>query len=101
MPRLTTFEKPKYMKLVSNSFFVQIFVLFSSYFISIDADSIILSETLFFVGPSTAIGEYSMPPLHILLNKVGQLSVAMAGERVLSTGYSLSRKKEQMDSPSI
>ena len=45
------------------------------------------------MGPSTAIGEFFVPPLHILLNKVGQLSVAMAGERVLSTGYSLSRKK--------
>ena len=81
------------MKLVSN-LFVQIFGHFRSYFIYIDAASIIPSETLFFVGPSTAIGEYSIvPPLHVLLNKVGQLSVAMAGERVLSTGYSLSRKK--------
>ena len=78
------------MKLVSY-LFVQMFALFSSYFISIDADSIIPSETLFFVGPSTAIGEFFVPPLHILLNKVGQLLVAMAGERELSTGYSLSR----------
>ena len=34
-----------------------------------------------------------MPPLHALLSKVGQLSVALVGEQVLSTGYSLSRKK--------
>ena len=88
------------MKLVSN-LFVQIFALFSSYFISIDADSIIPSETLFFVGPSAAIGEFFVPPLHVLLNKVGQLSVAMAEEQVLSTGYSLSRKKSTNDSPSI
>ena len=80
--------KPRYMRLVSN-LFVQIFALFSSYFISIDADSIISSETLFFMGPSNAIGELSVSPLHVLLNKVGQLLVAMAGERVLSTGYSL------------
>ena len=94
-------RKPKYMKLVSNHF-VQIFALFSSYFISIDADSIIPSETLFFVGPFTAIGEFYVPPLHILLNKIlGQLSVALAGERVLSSGYSLSRKKVRMDSSSI
>ena len=74
------------MKLVSTSFFLQMFALFSSYFISIDADSIIPSKTLFFVGPSTAIGEFVVPQLHVLLYKVGQLSVAMAGERVLSTG---------------
>ena len=88
------------MKLVSN-FFVQIFALFSSYFISIDTDSIIPSETFFFVGPSTTIGEFFVPPLHVLLNKVGQLSVAMAGERVLSPGYSLSRKKVRIDTPSV
>ena len=68
------------MKLVTN-LFVQIFALFSSYFISIDADSIIPPETLFFVGPSTAIGECFVPHLHILLNKVVQLSVAMAEEQ--------------------
>ena len=67
------------MKLVSN-LFVKYFALCSSYFISIDADSIIPSETLFFVGPSTAIGEFFVPPLYVLLNEVGQLSVAMAGE---------------------
>ena len=90
------------MKLVSN-LFVQMFALFSIYFILLytDADSIIPSEIFFFAGPSTAIGECFMPPLHVLLNKVGQLSVAMAGERVLSTGYRLSRKKIRMDSPSI
>ena len=80
------------MKLVSY-LFVQIFAIFSSYFISIEADVIIPSETLIFLGPSTAIGECFVPPLHVLLNKVGQLSVAMGRERVLSTGYSLSRKK--------
>ena len=47
------------------------------------------------MGPFTAIGEFFVPPLHILLNKIGQLSVAMAGERVLSTGYSLSEKNVQ------
>ena len=80
------------MQLLSN-FFVQILALFSSYLISIYADSTILSQTLIFLGPSTAIGELSVPPLHILLNKVGQLLVPMEREQVLSTGYSLSRKR--------
>ena len=81
------------MKLVSK-LFVQIFALFSSYFISIDADTIIPSGTLFFSSapPPLLSGEFFVSPLHLLLNKVRQLSVAMAGERVLSTGYSLSRK---------
>ena len=145
------------MKLVFN-LFVQMFALFSSYFISIDADSTIpvadpeggqgvrsnpplelnyfifmrnfrKSEAklrkrtpslnlnpqyrnpgsapafclkhIFFVGPSTTIGEFFVPPLHVLLNKVEQLSVAMVGERVLSTGYSLSREKVRVDTPSV
>ena len=40
-------------------------------------------------------------PHHVLLNKVEQLSVAMAGERVLSTDYNLPRKKVRIDSPSV
>ena len=38
------------------------------------------------MGPSTAIRKFSVPPLHLPLNKVGQLLVAVAEERVLSLG---------------
>ena len=80
------------MKLVFN-LFVDIFALFCSYFISIDADLTIPSETLFSWTPLPLLVNFSCPLLRVLLNKVGQLSVAMAGEQVLSTVYSLSRKK--------
>ena len=56
-PDVVTFDD---MKLVSN-LFVQIFALFSSYFISIDADSIISFKTPFFMAPPRLLVNFSCP----------------------------------------